>query len=99
MPIQQSIDRVASIMHTLATAEVVDNTFGMVYTINQELQNILREVPASNASAALGPETVDRLREVVANVENNRLLFGIPEQWLINNVLTCARNILQRLER
>jgi hypothetical protein len=99
MPIQQSIDNAAQMVHTLATAEVINNTFGLISNLHRELQSIQRQLPAGRAGETLGQDTADRLHELVVTIEDKKLLlFGIPEQWLINNVLTAAKAIRQRLE-
>lgn len=97
MSLAQNIDRAASLMHTLTTAEVIDNTFGLVSNLNQVLQQILRELPSAS-SGGLDAEAQSRLRELARIIQGNRLVFGIPEKWLVDNVVHSATRILQRLE-
>lgn len=98
MAIQQNIDQAASYIHTLATAEVINNTFGLISSLQRELQNILLQLPA-DPEARLGQETTARLRELVTTIEDKHLLlFGIPERWLIDNVLSSAKSIRRKLE-
>jgi hypothetical protein len=98
MSLQESTDRVASLMHTLATADVINNTFGMTNSVLQGLQAIHRQLPAGKVSDAFGEEGTQRLRELMTYIEENTSLFGIPEKWLINNVVNTARDIRRRLD-
>jgi hypothetical protein len=96
MPLPQHVDQVATILHTLTTAEVIDNTFGLLTNLHHQLQSIQNQLP--QAADALDKKTADRLRELVTTIEERpSLLSGIPEKWLINNVLGCAKAIRRRL--
>jgi hypothetical protein len=99
MSIQGHIQQAASLMHTLRTADVVPNTFGSIGTIRQCLQRVLAQLPANNVRAALGKETADRLEALLTEIEDNRLVFAIPETWLVNQVLTAVQQLRQRLQQ
>jgi hypothetical protein len=99
MSIQQNLDDVTADVHTLATAEVIDNTFGLICNIQRGLQSIQRQMTPVNAGATLGQETADRLRELVTRIiDNELLLFGIPEKWLRDSVMAAAKEIQRRLK-
>jgi hypothetical protein len=100
MSIQQHIDDVSAQVHTLATAEVIDNTFGLICNIQDGLHSIQRQLLAVNAGAALDQDTADRLRQLVARIiDNELLLFGIPEKWLRDSVVAAAKDIQWRLTK
>jgi hypothetical protein len=99
MSILGNVQQASSLMHTLRTADVVPNTFGTIGTIRQCLQRILTQLPASNVRATLGQETTERLEALLTDIEDNRLVFAIPETWLVNQVLTAAQQIRERLAK
>ena len=99
MSILGSIQQASSLMHTLRTADVVPNTFGTIGTIRQCLQRVLAQLPASNVRATLGKETAERLEALLTDVEENRMVFAIPETWLVNQVLTAAQQLRDRLQK
>lgn len=99
MSILGNVQQASSLMHTLRTADVVPNTFGTIGTIRQCLQRILTQLPASNVRATLGQETTERLEALLSDIEDNRLVFAIPETWLVNQVLTAAQQIRERLAK
>jgi hypothetical protein len=77
----------------------VPNTFGTIGTIRQCLQRVLAQLPASNVRATLGMETAERLEALLTDIEENRMVFAIPETWLVNQVLTAAEQLRQRLQQ
>ena len=99
MSILGHIQQASSLMHTLRTADVVPNTFGTIGTIRQCLQHVLAQLPARDVRAALGQETTDRLEALLTDIEDNRLVFAIPETWLVNQVLTGAQQLRERLQK
>jgi hypothetical protein len=56
-------------------------------------------VPANNVRAALGQEAADRLEALLTDIEDNRLVFAIPETWLVNQVLTAVERLRERLQK
>jgi hypothetical protein len=99
MSILGNIQQASSLMHTLRTADVVPNTFGTIGTIRQCLQRVLALLPANNVRATLGKETAERLEALLTDIEENRLVFAIPETWLVNQVLTAAQQLRDRLQQ
>jgi hypothetical protein len=99
MSIQGHIQQASSLMHTLRTADVVPNTFGSIGTIRQCLQRILGMLPPGDVRAALGKETTEKLEALLTDIEDNRLVFAIPETWLVNQVLTATQQLRDRLQK
>jgi hypothetical protein len=98
MSLQTSIDQVAALMHTLATQDVIPNTFGMISSVHRGLQQILADLSHASAETVSG-ETVGKLRQVLSRIENGRLLFAIPETWLIKNVMDATANVRRKVEQ
>lgn len=94
MSIDQNLHGITSILDELSSAEVIDNTFGKVYSINNHLEAINRAVSTQEVNESLAKEIV----EVTTRVEDSRWLFGIPEQHLIDRVLSLAETLRNRFE-
>jgi hypothetical protein len=99
MSFQTDVERVGSLMHTLATAEVINNTFGMVTGIERGLGSILAQLQVEAATGRLNRESAASLRELAVRIEDSRLLFGIPETWLIDRVVANAVSLRKRLDQ
>jgi hypothetical protein len=97
MSLQNSIEHVEQLMHTLATADEIPNTFGMTANVEGGLKQILAQLPPDRED--LDPDTAARLTRLATHIEDNRLLFGIPEQWLIDRVMTAAATLRRRAAR
>ena len=98
MSLESNVEQVAGLLHTLATEDVIHNTFGLISNIHRGLQQIGAALPAAD-TARVEQETVRKLRQLLDRIENNRTLFAIPETWLINNVMSAAASARQRLDR
>jgi hypothetical protein len=85
-------------MHTLATQDVIPNTFFLISSIHRGLQQIQTELSRPNAGDS-DRNTIASLRTVLSRIENGRLLFAIPETWLINNVMSAAESVRRRVEQ
>jgi hypothetical protein len=99
MSILGNVRQASALMHTLRTADVVPNTFGSIGTIRQCLERVLAMLPANNVRAALGQEAADRLEALLTDIEDNRLVFAIPETWLVNQVMTAVERLRERLQK
>jgi hypothetical protein len=99
MSFQSDVERVGSLMQTLATAEVINNTFGMITGVERGLASILTQLPAEVSAGRVSRETAASLRELAVRIEDSRLLFGIPETWLIDRVIASANALRKQLDR
>ena len=97
MPLEKDVEQVRSLMHTLATQDVIDNTYGLIMSVRGGLHRILADLSAETAQRA-GADVLARLRELAVGIEERPSLFGIPEKWLINDVLSTAKTIRMRLD-
>ncbi len=97
MPLRTNVDHVAGLMHTLATQDVIPNTFGMISSVHRGLEQIRTDLARPDAASA-DPGVVSKLRQLLDRVENGRLLFAIPETWLINNVMAAAAGVRKRAD-
>ena len=82
MALENSIEHVAALMHTLKTQEVINNTFGLITSIKRGLSVILADLARETAGGKLAPDVADRLRRLVSDIDDQRSLFAIPERWL-----------------
>jgi hypothetical protein len=97
MSLQTNVDHVAALMHTLATQDVIPNTFGLISSVHRGLEQIRADLSRTDAASA-DPAVVGKLRQVLDKIENGRLLFAIPETWLINNVMAAAAAVRKRAD-
>jgi hypothetical protein len=99
MSLESHVRQAAASVHTLATADVIPNTFGLIGSIHRDLQQIAAALPSADTAARADQDTIRQLRQLIDRIEGNRLLFAIPETWLINNVMSAAATVRQRLDR